>query len=295
VASGPNVGPGVAVGPGPTAVATTGTPAPAFPPSFPPASSGNSGSGSKTLVPAKAQASSGKPLPGAVLGWHARPNETLLGVKPIKDQELVVYQYSWMCDVLPFLGYEDLYNEFDFKQPWTGGKSLRAATGIVPQFQNPLDDRQRWKGYPFQGLALTHFTGISGIEDKRNVLAAELPRSDPRAGVFGYRGVAKPSEITDGTSNTLMMIGAGELAAPWVQGGGATVRGAREPYFDKLSGFGTRGGSQPGSMAMMADGSVRQIPANIDPKVFRAMCTIHGGETVDLAPLGPSLADFPSK
>jgi len=32
----------------------------------------------------------------------------------------------------------------------------------------------------------------------------------------------------------------------------------------------------------MADGSVRQIPGNIDPKVFRAMCTMHGAETVDL-------------
>jgi len=37
----------------------------------------------------------------------------------------------------------------------------------------------------------------------------------------------------------------------------------------------------------MADGSVRQINASIDPAVFKAMCTIHGGETVDLEKSAP--------
>ena len=42
-----------------------------------------------------------------------------------------------------------------------------------------------------------------------------------------------------------------------------------------------------GANFCMADGSVRQIPANIEPKVFRAMCTIHGAETVDLQQATP--------
>jgi len=33
---------------------------------------------------------------------------------------------------------------------------------------------------------------------------------------------------------------------------------------------------------MMADGSSRIISADIDPEVFKAMCTIQGGETIDL-------------
>lgn len=203
----------------------------------------------------------------------------------------MVYQYSWMCELLPHLGYEKLYNEFNFNEPWTRDPNLSRARTIIPQFLNPADNRQRWKGYHFPNMALTHFTGISGIEDTRTVLAADLPRSDPRAGMFGYKGVARQNEITDGTSNTLMLIGSGELAGLWVQGGGATVRGAREPYFDKISGFGSKG-AKPGAIAMFADGSVRRIPAEVDPKIFRALCTIHGGEAVDLAPLGPSSTEI---
>jgi len=48
---------------------------------------------------------------------------------------------------------------------------------LIPEFLNPLDDQQRWKGYPFDGIALTHFVGISGVEDARNVVAAKLPRT----------------------------------------------------------------------------------------------------------------------
>ena len=64
--------------------------------------------------------------------------------------------------------------------------------------------------------------------------------------------------------------------------GGAAMRGAREPLFDKTTGLGTKGITGGGSVVVMADGSVRQVTGKVDPKVFKAMCTIRGGETVDL-------------
>ncbi|MCH5376393.1 MAG: DUF1559 domain-containing protein, partial [Planctomycetes bacterium] len=176
-----------------------------------------------------------------------------------------------------------LYNRFDFSKPLTQDENLQLTGEVVYQFQNPEDDRDRYEGYPFRGMALTHYAGMSGIEDGRNVVAASLPRSDPRAGVFGYDEVASIDEITDGTSNTLMIVGSGELAAPWALGGGGTVRGAREPYFDRLSGFGSRGRKSEGALAVMVDGSVRFISSDIHPTAFRAMCTIHGGETIDVS------------
>jgi hypothetical protein len=103
--------------------------------------------------------------------------------------------------------------------------------------------------------------------------------------MFGYAGVARPAEISDGQSQTIMLIGSGKLAGPWVHGGGATIRGAREPYFDELSGFGSAGLTSKGALTVMADGSVRVIGANISPQVFKAMSTIHGAETVDLSHL----------
>jgi hypothetical protein len=82
-----------------------------------------------------------------------------------------------------------------------------------------------------------------------------------------------------------MIIGTGEVVGPWVQGGGSTIRGARQPYFDKLTGFGSRGLQSPGAYVMFADGSARVISASIDPEVFKAMCTMHGAEQVDMAKL----------
>jgi hypothetical protein len=209
--------------------------------------------------------------------------EPLKGVQISGADKLPMEGYSWMVQLLPHLGHEDLYKKFDFKKPWEEDPNEPLTMEVIPAFLNPSDPREKWEGYPFDKKALTHFVGVSGIEDARNVVAAALPRSDPRAGMFGYDGVAKPAEITDGTSQTIMIIGSGELAAPWAIGGGATIRGAREPYFHEITGFGSKGLSKRGAHAAMADGSVRFISSDIDPQVFKAMCTIHGAESIDLS------------
>jgi hypothetical protein len=236
----------------------------------------------RTKAPAAAGDHSVVALPGALQTWHGKPGGKLTGIFNAGDTENPVGHISWMAGLLPHLGYQKEYDRLKLDKDINEKPNMEIATVIIKEFQNPLDPRQRWEGYPFGGLALTHFVGMSGIEDARNVVAAQLPRSDPRAGVFGYAAVAQPSEITDGTSNTVMIVGSGQLANPWILGGGATIRGVREPIFDRASGLGTKGLPAPGTLAVMADGSVRYVPTTVDPKVFRAMCTIHGAEAVDL-------------
>jgi hypothetical protein len=187
-----------------------------------------------------------------------------------------------MAELLPYVGHGDLYNSINFDKSWTEGENIRAAFTVVPAFLNPADPRSTWDGYPFPGMALSHFAGMSGVEDGRNVVAAELPRSDPRAGIFGYERIARNEEITDGTSQTIMIVGTGAVVAPWIQGGGATIRGARQQVFDKHSGIGSKGLSKPGTYVLFADGSARIISADIDPAVFKAMCTMHGAEEIDM-------------
>lgn len=221
-------------------------------------------------------------LPTGVHSWHNDQRFRRRGIIKVGDAETTYGHYSWMTQLLPFLGHQKEYDRINFNRGLFEGDNIQVGGTVIPAFLNPLDDRKTWKGYPLQGLALTHFVGMSGIEDTRNVVAGELPRSDPRAGIFGYDSVASPEEITDGMSQTIMVIGSGTMANPWIMGGGATVRGAREPYFDKVSGFGTRNLPQPGALTVMADGSVRFVSASIEPAVFRSMCTIHGRDTVDL-------------
>lgn len=221
-------------------------------------------------------------LPPGLAAWYEQPGGSLTGiVNPSKADDPTVAHLSWMTGLLPYLGYQAKYNGLKLTEPITHAANLEVAETVIPEFQNPLDGRSKWEGYPFDGLALTHFAGMSGVEDARNVSAAKLPRSDPRAGVFGYDEVARPAAITDGASQTIMIVGTGRLAGPWIMGGGATIRGAREPLFDKVSGLGTEGLSGGGTLVVMADGSVRHVSAAIAPPVFKAMCTIHGQDPAD--------------
>ncbi len=189
---------------------------------------------------------------------------------------------SWLLPLLPHLGHNDVYQLFDLTKTWHDEKNLQLSVIPIAAFYDPADDRHHWHGFPFigDGPALTHFVGMSGVED-RNEVAAVLPRSDKRAGVFGYDQVARDADITDGTSNTIMMIGSGAIQGPWVNGGGATIRGAREPYFGELTGLGATAVTGGGALVVMADGSARAISKDIDAAVFRSLCTIHGGESVD--------------
>lgn len=225
-------------------------------------------------------------LAKATTEWSAAKPDELKGVRRIPDQPLI-RGYSWMTRLLPYVGRNELFDQFDFEKSWSEGNNLQLTMNAIPAFLNPADYRTHFLVNPYMGMGLTHFVGMSGIEDRRDVIAAELPRTDPRAGMFGYDQIARPSEITDGTSQTIMMIGAGEVVAPWVQGGGATVRGARAPYFGGPGSFGSRGLEKAGTFVLFADGSARTISADIDPEVFKAMCTIHGAEQIDLSKVAP--------
>ena len=223
--------------------------------------------------------------------WHST-SKTLQGALPLEDEDMALQRFSWMTNLLPHMGYGDRYDQLDLKKSWMEPENLVACHVVVPQFINPADDRTTWEGYPYSGVGLTHFVGMSGYEEKRNDVAAKWDRSHPNAGIFGYEESASIDEITDGTSNTIMVIGSGELAGPWAAGGGATIRGARRPHFDEMTGFGSKGLDDEGVITVMADGSIRHLSKDIDPEVFRALTTIHGDDQVDSTVLGPEQPEW---
>jgi hypothetical protein len=83
--------------------------------------------------------------------------------------------YSWMTELLPYIGQDDLYTQFNFTKTWLDGTNIKGAYTVIPAFLNPADPRSTWDGIKLRGMALSHFAGMSGVED-RNVVAAELPR-----------------------------------------------------------------------------------------------------------------------
>jgi prepilin-type processing-associated H-X9-DG protein len=90
----------------------------------------------------------------------------------------------------------------------------------------------------------------------------------------GGKGTAL-ADITDGTSNTLMVVEA-EEAVPWTKPDDLPFDPAAVP---SLFGAGSR---HPGGFnTLFADGSVRFIKTTIELQTFRALITRAGGEVVN--------------
>lgn len=196
---------------------------------------------------------------------------------------------SFLRELLPYFDddrYRMLYTQIDPSKPWYDGQNLKAARVLVPQFLHPGAPPyfgEAKAGGREMRVALSHFVGMAGVGPD----APFYRKDDPRAGIFGdpaYRPPTRLDEIRDGTSNTILMIQVdSRLAGPWIQGGGSTMRGTSLAGNDVGRPYGflapTHGG-KPGTFVVMADGSVRYITRNISPEVFKALCTMAGGETL---------------
>jgi prepilin-type processing-associated H-X9-DG protein len=123
----------------------------------------------------------------------------------------------------------------------------------------------------------TWYVGVAGVGRD----APALPGGHPRAGVFGYDRQTRVADITDGVATTVMLAETSSANGPWTTGGPATVRGldpGRQPYIGRNRQFG--GTHRGGVIVAFADGSVRFLSESIDRKVFEALATIAGGESL---------------
>jgi hypothetical protein len=220
---------------------------------------------------------------------------------------------SWMVEVVPYLpqfaaerkaqrdvgriGNPSHVLLVNREESWNHPSNNRVLFTLIPQF---VDARRGegswWVSYP--GLrsqaAATHFVGVAGL----GLDAAEYEADDPavaqRLGVFGYDRQTRPEDIKDGPDRTIAVLQVPpEYKTPWLAGGGSTVRGVNDnegirPY------VATQYRGQPGTFAIMADGTVRFLPATIADKDFLALLTISGGEDIrDLDDIAPEVK--PSK
>jgi hypothetical protein len=136
----------------------------------------------------------------------------------------------------------------------------------LPQYLNPaILQKASPDRYP-----ATHFVGIAGVG--RDV--AGLPKSDPRAGMFGWKRSVSVADVADGLSNTWMISGVQANFGAWAGGGEATVRGVGDgPLIGGPEGFGI--GVAKSMPVLMADGSVRELSSDTDREVVLALATLH--------------------
>lgn len=154
--------------------------------------------------------------------------------------------HSWRVAILPFIEQKALYEKYRLNEPWDSEHNKKLLDKMPPVFRSPnaINDTT----YP-------SYYGLTGAT----------------AGLGDGNG-EKIRSFTDGTSNTVLVVGA-KREIPWTK--------PEDIPFDpkkKLPEFG--GYHQTGFLALLADGSVRFMSKTIDEAVLKALLTRNGGEVV---------------
>jgi hypothetical protein len=208
---------------------------------------------------------------GELLGQYRKGHGSFpaatMGGETLKPSERLSWLAEFTAGYLQPNGPAPVLNE-----PWNSARNDRFVRQQIHEFLNPsIETRVSPQKYP-----ATHFVGVAGVGED----AADLPASDPRAGVFGNSRKTRLEDIHDGASNTLMVLGVTGDLGSWAAGGTATVRPlTREPYVNGPDGFGT--GLPDRMMVLKADGSVAEMSSSTDPRIFRRMAAMSDGLPLD--------------
>lgn len=115
---------------------------------------------------------------------------------------------SWTTLILPFIEQGSLSNIIDYKQAWSSAANRTAVSTPLDAFtcpSTPGSDRQ--DAYWVKGAAAGDYGSINEVKKKvyTNVLGLADPGDAGRAGVLSKAVKNQLRDITDGTSNTLMV------------------------------------------------------------------------------------------
>ena len=156
--------------------------------------------------------------------------------------------YSWRVAILPYLEGQDLYNQYNFNEPWDG-----------PNNRKLIDKMPAIYGYP----------GLTGANQSQ---PSYFVFTGPET-ILGKGAEPSFADVFDGTSNTILAVEA-KRDIPWTK--------PEDIPFDPKAAPPEVGGFTPdGFDALLGDGSVRHIKKSINPILFKALITRAGGEVID--------------
>ena len=165
-----------------------------------------------------------------------------------------VPMHSWRVLILPFLEQRELYNAYNFAEPWDGPHNRKLADQIGRIYLR--------SGLESDQVRTTSFVAVVGPET-----------SWPGTTALSYE------DLGDGRHTTLLVVEVPDGQFRWME--------PRDLSFDRMSlrindrsgpGLGSRLG---GARVVSADGTVRTLPDHFDPAKLRAMLTANGGEAID--------------
>lgn len=155
-------------------------------------------------------------------------------------------RHSWGTLIAPFIAYDT--SGLDMRIPWDDPANAPQFRKLRPDLLNPGFTTDTWRNE--EGYGLSHYAANERV--------------------LGPDGVSNFDQISDGTSNTVLI---GEVDAnfePWGKPG--NWRDPARGLNRSSHGFGCRRAA--GTVYfVMADGSLRQLREDIDPDVLKALST----------------------
>ena len=159
--------------------------------------------------------------------------------------------HSWRVLILPYLGYQNLYNQFDLDTAWDSNVNQLAALEIPKEYQSPASIQ------------------VSGLEP--NYFLVTGPGT-----LFPSSGPMGPTGLIDSAAKTLLLV---QAENGTLQSGKWTEPGDFDIGSTSLSiGVDIGGSHEGGAVAATVDGRGHFLREDIDPSVVKALLTPAGGE-----------------
>ena len=154
--------------------------------------------------------------------------------------------YSGRVLLLPFLNQQAIYNQFDKEKAWNSPENTALSQTVIPIFVDPSSATLP--------AGQTDYLFVSG-----------------KGAVFEAGKTTKISDITDGLSNTVVVVEVKNSGINWAEPRDLTIG---QP-------MSLPAGNHPGgNNVLFGDGSVRFMSKSTGTTVIRSMATKDGGESV---------------
>jgi prepilin-type N-terminal cleavage/methylation domain-containing protein/prepilin-type processing-associated H-X9-DG protein len=218
-------------------------------------------------------------------------------------------RHWWVAAVLPYLEQGNVDAQYRRDVNWNHATNEPATRARLEVLLCPAAPAGRVGA---KGRAVNDYPALNHVASTNPGFSPAPPKDNTGNGVLGISRSRRPAEVTDGTSNTILLAeDAGRpqlwsgrrLVAPVGGGGGAWAGGGSEIALDGSAADGssvaTLTGSGPwpcgincinkgevysfhagGANVAMADGSVRFLREGLDMNVLAALITRAGGEVI---------------